>query len=72
MRILAQDKWGSQIWEGDEAALELLTKRVDEGFWYPEEDQTKAGIIVEDGDVGAAWNFLSARRNAEYEWVEEI
>jgi hypothetical protein len=72
MRILAKTKYGHEIWEGDKAALELLASRVKDGFWYYDKDEKKAKQIVEDGEVGLAWDFLKERRDAEYEWVEKI
>lgn len=75
--ILVHDKWGTHIVRAEggtleSAALQLLTERVKQGFWYdwPDDAAEKAQAIVDRGDGKAAWRFLDNRRDFEYEWVE--
>jgi hypothetical protein len=81
-QILVKDKWGSWIKGGEtlyDAALELLTERLEQGFWYDnwdsgnphEQYKDRAEHIIEDQDGEAAWNFLYDRSDHEYEYVEE-
>lgn len=72
--LLVKDKWDTYTM-GDErgvlwAALELLRKRVDEGFWYDGAEEEYAKEILRDDNIDEALYFLLNRRDYEYEWVE--
>lgn len=82
-QILVTDKWSTWIKGGEtleQAALELLTERVNEGYWYYNWDEgnpltdyeDRAKKIVELQDGKAAWGFLRERSEHEYEQVEEV
>lgn len=83
--IKVKDKWSDYVIDaGDSAedlyraAMKLLTKRYDEGFWYENWDDgdpknqwaDRARIIIDADDTRAAWNFLKERSDFEYEYVE--
>ena len=54
----------------ESAALKLLAQRVEQGFWYDDEDQELAEDIVKYGSGEKAWRFLENRSDYEYEYVE--
>ena len=73
--IHADSKWGDFEVFGEDgtlesAALKLLKERVEDGFWYDDEDQAVAEDIAKYGSGEKAWKFLESRRDHEYEWVE--
>lgn len=39
MRILVEDKWDTWICEGEKAALDLVTQRLEQVFWYENWDE---------------------------------
>jgi hypothetical protein len=72
---MAHEKHGTHLYSSetgkfDDAALELLARRVEDGYWYYDEDEEKAKRILEDSDGKAAWRFLEDRCDYEYEYVE--
>lgn len=80
-QILVDDKWGTWLMSGEnleEAALKLVTERLEQGFWYDNWDEgnsstqweDRAKKIVEDKDGKTAWDFLEERNDFEYERVE--
>jgi hypothetical protein len=71
--IMVKDKNGiypksSQTGKFGDAALELLAERVEDGYWYDDEDQDEAFGIVARGDGVAAWEFLQNRSYEGYEY----
>lgn len=72
--ILVKDKWDDYAIANDRgvewAALDLLRQRVEDGFWYYDEDEEKAESIIASEDAKAALRFLLDRRDYEYEWIE--
>lgn len=72
--ILVKDKWDDYVIANDRgvewAALDLLHQRVEDGFWYYDEDEEKAESIIASEDAKAALRFLLDRRDYEYEWIE--
>lgn len=72
--ILVKDKWDDYVIANDRgvewAALDLLRQRVEDGFWYYDEDEEKAESIIASEDAKAALRFLLDRRDYEYEWIE--
>ena len=72
--LLVKDKWDDYTIANDKgvewAALDLLRQRVEDGFWYHDEAETKASEIVKHEDADMALRFLLNRRDHEYEWVE--
>lgn len=75
--LLVKDKWDTYVVANDKgvawAALDLLKKRVDEGFWYDDEVQLEAEAIVAGADDDSAYmalDFLESRTHCEYEYVE--
>lgn len=72
-QIQVRDKWDDYVVTGDSlaaAALKLLRQRVEQGFWYDGDAAERAATIVHDEDGEAAWAFLDARSNYEYEHVQ--
>lgn len=82
--ILAYGKQGTEVWA---SALALLKRRLDEGYWYDDEDAslrlkadpaepvTEAEVarrIVGRENESAAWRFLQRRSDHEYEGVERV
>lgn len=80
MRILVEDKWDTWICEGEKAALDLVTQRLEQVFWYENWDEgdpktqykDRAEEIVKAQDEDKAWKFLQERDEFEYEQVIEI
>ena len=84
--FVARHKWGEDVYIADDEAgfnakaLELLTQRVNDGYWYDDWNDgndnhqwlTRANAIVQEGDGEKAWDFLESRSDFEYEWVEEV
>jgi hypothetical protein len=77
--IMANEKWGERIVRAEDgtvesAALELLSERLDLGFYYDGEAEGRAAAIVAGDDREAAgvaaWKFLLSRKDHEYEYVE--
>lgn len=72
--LLVKDKWDDYTIENENgvewAALDLLRQRVEDGFWYYDEDEEKAESIIASEDAKAALRFLLDRRDYEYEWIE--
>lgn len=72
--LLVKDKWEEYVVDhsdGDEAgALEILSERVEQGFWYDDQEAARAEKIVSTSDGDTALKFLLSRRDYEYEWVE--
>jgi hypothetical protein len=56
------------------SALKLVTNRVEDGYWYYDDEDdaaaTRASDIVQASDGTAAWRFLQERDDYEYEGVE--
>ncbi len=82
-QILVNDKWDTWVKSGatlEDAALELLTERLEQGFWYDnwdtgnptEQYRDRAEKIVKLQDGELAWRFLEERSDAEYEQVEVV
>lgn len=66
------DKWDDFVIEADDldkAALGLLKERVDQGFWYYDEDEKEALEILASQNGPKAWMFLESRSDYEYEYV---
>ena len=72
--LLVEDKWDTYAVNNERgvewAALDLLKQRVEQDFWYWDEDAARAKKIVEDEDADAALKFLLGRAEHEYEYVE--
>ena len=72
--LLVKDKWDDYVISNDRgvefAALDLLRQRVEDGFWYLDDAETKASEIVKNEDAKMALRFLLNRRDHEYEWIE--
>lgn len=72
MGLMVQDKWDTYYMEGHEedAALRLVTERVEQGFWYDGKDKENAEKIIAESRGDDALTFLIARSDYEYEYVE--
>jgi hypothetical protein len=79
--LLVIDKWDTYAVNNpngvEYAAVELLRKRVDDGFWYYGETAEAAAVILKEFDEDSsqinahdALEFLLDRSDAEYEYVE--
>ena len=65
-------KWGDRIVRGhDEETIfaYILAERIDDGFWYSDEETQEAQRMMENG---YAERFMRKRRNHEYEDYEVI
>lgn len=78
--IVLHEKHGNRvIAHTDEAVLNLIGERLEEGWWYDDWDdgnlahqwEQRARAIVDDQDASAAWRFLRERKDHEYEGYEE-
>lgn len=65
--IQAHEKHGTFVYE---SALGLLQRRIEDGYWYYDEDEKAAEAATASED--AAWRFLDSRSDYEYEYVEQI
>jgi hypothetical protein len=82
MKIMQlNEKHGNRFVKADdinEAALRVITDRLNEGYWYDNWDdgdpnhqwEDRAEEIVCANDAKAAYKFLSERRSQEYEGFE--
>lgn len=72
--LLVTDKWDTYALDNDKgvewAALDLLRKRVEDGFWYHDDGAKQAKEIVANEDAERALKFLLNRASHEYELVE--
>lgn len=74
--LMIKDKWETYTYtvknsRGVEwAALDVLTQRVEDGFWYYDKDAKTAKQIVESEDAPKALEFLLSRKDHEYEYIE--
>jgi hypothetical protein len=66
--IVAHEKHGTFTYS---SALVLLKQRVDDGWWYYDNDLQRAKALVAAGDEENAWRFLESRSDHEYEMVEK-
>jgi hypothetical protein len=72
MGLLVRDKWQTYYMEDHEedAALRLVTERVDQGFWYDGAALEIATKIIQERRGDDALFFLLGRAEHEYEYVE--
>jgi hypothetical protein len=71
--LVLEEKHDTRLVAADDlpaAALDVLSERVADDYWYYEKDAQRAKEILEADDGEAAWEFLQRRRHAEYEYVE--
>lgn len=64
--VVAREKHGTFLYA---SALACLRRRVGDDVYYEESDLAVAQDIIERQGETAAWNFLRARRDHEYEYV---
>jgi len=72
------EKHGTRVVANPDAALKIVTERLNEGWWYDNWDEgdpstqweDRARKIVADGDNNAADDFLTERQHHEYEGFE--
>jgi hypothetical protein len=50
------------------SALGLLKERLDRGYWYDDEWESRARDLVASGDGAGAWRFLQERSDEGYEY----
>lgn len=53
------------------SAMEILRRRIEEGYWYYDTDATAAKEALKKGSEDAAYLFLRRRNDYEYEYVEK-
>lgn len=71
--LVLEEKHDTRLVAADDlpaAALNVLSERVEDGYWYYGEAAERAKNILATGDGDAAWRFLLSRCDAEYEYVE--
>jgi hypothetical protein len=64
--IVAHEKHGTFTYA---TAVGLLKRRLDEGYWYYDDDANAAFKALQGGEQ-TAWEFLESRSDHEYEYVE--
>ena len=71
--LVVIDKYGTTVYGAngiETAAIELLSERVESGYWY--DDDTEPSLILAggSGEMALQWLLYRAREGYEYEWVE--
>lgn len=74
--LIVEEKWGDTYYhvstkeDLNKAALEILTERYTQGYWYEEDEDDYADIerAVAESNGALAWRILRERSDKGYEY----